>query len=184
MGSIGNLNGNSIPGIDPLWQLLETSSQASQVVAVPWGSDQITVSQLAQFFQQLAVLQNTNPTEFKKMAAEEAARLTEAAQQSTDPNQSQLLQGLAAKFQDAAQSGDLSSFDPSASAAQGTPDGAAPDGGSGVSAVSTGATYPTPTYPTPTYPTPTDTVDPSNTTGATNATLSPALSSTATTAGG
>lgn len=172
MGSIGNLNGNSIPGVDPLWQLLETSSQASQVVAVPWGSDQITVSQLAQFFQQLAVLQNTNPTEFKRLAAEEATQLSDAAQQSPDPNQSQLLQGLAVKFQDAAQSGDLSSFEPSASVGQSSPQDA-PNGGSGISTDSNVITSPAVM----------DAVDPSTPTGATNTTLSPVLSAAATTSG-
>lgn len=179
MGSIGNFNANSIPGIDPLWQLLETSSQAGQVVAVPWGSDQITVSQLAQFFQQLALLQDTNPTEFKRLAAEEASQLTQAAQQSTDPNQSQLLQGLAVKFQDSAQTGDLSSFDPSANPdpASVPPEfghsGHEQDATVGFVADSTGTTDFRLT----------DTPDPSNTTGAINATLSPALSASATTAG-
>ena len=82
-------------------------------------TDHVNFSQVAQIFQGLEKLQSSNPTEFKQVAADAASQFSSAAQQATDPQQAELLQGIANRFTSASQSGNLSSLfaDPSSSSA-------------------------------------------------------------------
>src|ERR1700722_3764343 len=75
------------------------------------SSDSANFSQFAHLFQQLQQLQTTNPADFKQVTASAASQLQAAAKQSTDPAQASFLSNLADKFQQASQSGNLSSFE-------------------------------------------------------------------------
>ena len=107
-----------------------SNPSASQVTSATQGastatatgsssSDTVNFSEFAQLFQQLSQLQTSNPTEFTNVTADAAAKLQQAAQQSTDPAQASFLSSLAAQFQQASQTGNLSPFDAGAQAASG-----------------------------------------------------------------
>jgi hypothetical protein len=78
-------------------------------------SDQVGISQAAQLFKDLEQLQSSNPAEFKQVLTDGAAKLRDAAKQETDPAKAAFLNKLADGFQNAANTGDLSSAGPSSS---------------------------------------------------------------------
>lgn len=127
------MNITSASATGGLWQLLQSaqtstatvnnsaiSGTSASSVSVSSG-DKSSVSGPAQLFAALQTLSSSNPAEFKKIAAQIATQLQEAAKNSTDPSQSEALSQLASNFQTASQSGQFSDlFGQSQSAANGS----------------------------------------------------------------
>jgi hypothetical protein len=90
----------------------QASTTASTSTSARTSSDSVGVSPFAQLMQQLQQLQTTNPTEFKQVMSDGATQLQAAAAQSTDPSQVAFLNNLAAKFQTAADTGNVSAIQP------------------------------------------------------------------------
>ena len=92
-------------------QTASTNSSASTASS----TDTIDFSQVGKVFQELKQLQTTNPTEFKQVLTDAATKLQAAAQQQTDPTQASFLNNLASRFQEAANTGNLSALQQSSS---------------------------------------------------------------------
>ena len=74
--------------------------------------DSAAVSGPGAMMSKLKSLQESDPAKFKQTMTEISTKLTEAASSSTDPKEKQALTDLAAKFQAAGDSGDLSALAP------------------------------------------------------------------------
>ena len=94
----------------------QASSSANTNASGTASTDTLNFSQVGQLFQELSQLQTSNPAEFKQVVTDAANKLTAAASQATDPAQAQFLTNLADKFQQAAQDGNMTPFEQSASA--------------------------------------------------------------------
>jgi hypothetical protein len=115
MGSIANtLNSINTSLLQEIGSYLSPSQTSSGANANPTTAtaapDSANLSEVGQLFQGLQKLESTNPTDFKKVAADAAAQFQQAAQQAADPTQASFLSNLANKFQQAAASGNLSAF--------------------------------------------------------------------------
>ncbi len=73
-------------------------------------SDQANLSQGSQLMGELKNLQSTDPAKFKAVAQKISDSLAADAKNSSDPQQSKMLNSLSGKFADAAKSGDMSSL--------------------------------------------------------------------------
>jgi len=134
--------------------LASTTSNTSSTTS----PDQVNLSQVSTLFQQLQQLQTSNPAEFKKVLTDGAQQLQAAAAQQTNPAATAFLNNLAAKFQTAADTGNLAALNPqAASGATGAHGHHHHHGGGGdddsASSTSTSSTTPTSTTPTSTTPT-------------------------------
>jgi hypothetical protein len=112
VSSIGSVN------IDQITSLGSVASSASTTAGVDAdgdhdgsGTGSTRVSAFAQILSQLQSLQQTDPTKLKTVLSDIAKQLQVTAQQDGG-SQGQSLSNLAAKFQQAAQTGDLSSLKP------------------------------------------------------------------------
>jgi len=95
--------------------LLNTKPPATNAAATTPGapsSDQINFSQVGQLFQELSQLQTQNPSAFQQVMQDAVTKLQDAAKQQTDPNAAQFLNNLADRFQQAANTGNLSALQP------------------------------------------------------------------------
>ncbi len=93
------------------------------------SKDQTTLSSAGQMMGQLFQLSKTDPAKFKTVAQNVSDDLSAQAAKSTDPQQSKMLTDMAAKFSQAAKTGDMSSL---------KPQGGGSRGGSGASGVGSG----------------------------------------------
>jgi hypothetical protein len=84
--------------------------------ASPSGTDGADLSSPAQFFSELKQLSTQDPAQFKTLTAEVAQKLDAAAQNTSDPAQAAQLKAIAARFDQASQTGDFSSLLPPDSA--------------------------------------------------------------------
>ncbi|HEY1757526.1 MAG TPA: hypothetical protein VGG72_19290 [Bryobacteraceae bacterium] len=100
-------------GTQPSSQTASTNSVRANSTAGTSAStsDGVNLSQLGKLFQELQQLENTDPAEFAQVTANAASQLHQAAQQSNNPAQANVLSNLADKFQQASQSGNLSAFE-------------------------------------------------------------------------
>ncbi len=113
MSSIGSalnsINGSLLSEINAYRVTSKSTLQPKQ----SWrNQDKIDFSKVGDLFKQLQQLQNSDPAEFKQVLSDAAAKLKDAASQQTDPAAAKFLSGLAARFQKAADSGDLSALKP------------------------------------------------------------------------
>ena len=118
MSSIGStlnsINSSLLSEIDSYLSTQQTSGSTSTTASSDTASDRVDFSQLAQLFKELQKLQNTDPAEFKKALTDAAKKLKDAAGQQSDPTAAGFLTNLADKFQQAADTGDLSVLKPPA----------------------------------------------------------------------
>ena len=93
-----------------------TTSAADTVAptASSQTSDSASFSKLSDFFSKLQQLQSSDPAKFKEICADIAEKLKAAAQQLGDTPGGKMLSDLAAKFESAAQTGDVSQLKPPA----------------------------------------------------------------------
>ena len=118
-----SLSGISSPydtqALASLLQVSSASTDGTSGVAgtTDGGAGQPQVSKQAKFLSKLQQLATSDPAKFKQVVTDIAAKLTQAAQQSGQTSQGQALSGLAAKFQTAAQTGDVSALEPAKPAA-------------------------------------------------------------------
>jgi hypothetical protein len=107
---------NIVGGSSSTQQTRSTSTVSSAALsqsldaAVP--ADQDSQSGPATLFKKLETLAKTDPTKFKEVTAEMAAKVKEAADTATDPREKQMLTELSQKFTDASTSGDASGLKP------------------------------------------------------------------------
>lgn len=110
-----------------LWQLVNTA-QTQQATASTTAastnasnsssstgsstSDSSVLSGPAKLISELQTLSTSNPTEFKKITGELATQLQKAASSATQPGQKDFLNGLAANFQKASETGSFSDLIP------------------------------------------------------------------------
>lgn len=110
-----------------LWQLVNTA-QTQQTTASTTAastnasnsssstssstSDSSVLSGPAKLISELQTLSTSNPTEFKKITGELATQLQKAASSATQPGQKDFLNGLAANFQKASETGSFSDLIP------------------------------------------------------------------------
>jgi hypothetical protein len=122
MNSIGStlssINSSLLSEIDSYLSTQQTSGSTSTNASNATPSDGVDFSRVAQLFKELQKLQSSDPAEFKKVLTDAAQKLKDAAGQQSDPTTASFLTNLADKFQQAADTGDLSVLKPSA------PDGA------------------------------------------------------------
>ena len=110
--SIGSTNSVNSSVLNEIARYSTNSAQtkAGSSVAGSPPTDTAEVSQTASLFKELAGLHSTDPAEFKQVLTDAAAKFKEAAGKATDPEQAQFLKDLANRFQNAAESGNLSSL--------------------------------------------------------------------------
>jgi len=120
MNSIGStlnsINNSLLSEIDSYLSTQQTSGNTSTTASNSTASDGVDFSQVAQLFKELQKLQSTDPTEFKKVLTDAAKKLKDAAGQQSDSTAAAFLTSLADKFQQAADTGDLSVLKPPAPA--------------------------------------------------------------------
>ena len=118
MNSIGttlnSINSSLLSEIDKYLSTQQTSGSTSTTASTDTASDGVDFSQVAQLFKELQKLQSTDPAEFKKVLTDAAQKLKDAAGQQSDPTAASFLTNLADKFQQAADTGDLSVLKPPA----------------------------------------------------------------------
>ncbi len=118
MNSIGStlssINSSLLSEIDSYLSTQQTSGSTSTNASNDTPSDGVDFSQVAQLFKELQKLQSTDPAEFKKVLTDAAQKLKDAAGQQSDPTAASFLTNLADKFQQAADTGDLSVLKPPA----------------------------------------------------------------------
>ena len=116
MSSIGStlnsISSSLLSEIDSYLSTQQTSGSTSTNASNATPSDRVDFSQVAQLFKELQKLQSTDPTEFKKVLADAAKKLKDAAGQQSDSTAAGFLTNLADKFQQAADTGDLSVLKP------------------------------------------------------------------------
>ena len=105
-------------------------SAPSTVDAPQPAEDSSSLSGPAELFKRLEALSKSDPAKFKQATQEISERLTEEANAATDPGAKKMLTGLAAKFNEASQTGDASVLKP--------PQGPPPAGGPSKSGGSSG----------------------------------------------
>jgi len=119
MNSIGStlnsINNSLLSEIDSYLSTQQTSGNTSTTASNSTASDGVDFSQVAQLFKELQKLQSTDPAEFKKVLTDAAKKLKDAAGQQSDSKAAAFLTSLADKFQQAADTGDLSVLKPPAS---------------------------------------------------------------------
>jgi hypothetical protein len=117
IGSISSANNAS--SLNPRLQIQEALDQAggapSGSTTNATASTNLSLSSFASILSQLSQIQQNNPTEFKEVTANIASTLQADASSATG-SQDQALQNLADKFQQASQTGSMSSLEPSKSA--------------------------------------------------------------------
>jgi hypothetical protein len=147
--SISSVNGNLTQALlspTPALDATSTSSANTAAASATAGGDTMHVSGPGQLLAKLKQLQQSDPEKFKQVMSKLTDALKTDAQNATDPKDQKMLNDLAAKFDAAGQSGDLSSLTPQgahhghhhhhggpsaaggAPAAPPAPDGAAPSG--------------------------------------------------------
>lgn len=127
------MNVTSTSSYNNLWQLLQelqasqtdsTSSTSSLTNLLSENStsstnsasgDSSSVSSPGQLFSELQKLSQSDPAEFKKITAQIATQLQAAAKNSTNSEQANFLNQMAANFQKASQSGNFSDLFPNQS---------------------------------------------------------------------
>ena len=87
------------------------SSATAKAAAAP-GQDRIDLSKASQVYQQLSALEESDPGKVKDLLTAVATKLRKAAEETTDPRQAEKLNKIADKFQEAADTGDLSALRP------------------------------------------------------------------------
>ncbi len=114
------MNVNAASNASDLWKLMQSSQTASasgvSSITGANGSSSVTsasgdgssLSSAAKLFSTLHTLSESNPAEFKKISAQIAAQLQQAASSATGTAQASALNELAAGFQKAAQTGQFS----------------------------------------------------------------------------
>ncbi|MBZ5675303.1 MAG: hypothetical protein LAP61_13755 [Acidobacteriia bacterium] len=116
MNSIGStlnsINSSLLSEIDSYLSTQQTSGSTSTNASNATPSDRVDFSQVAQLFKELQKLQSTDPAEFKKVLTDAANKLKDAAGQQSDSAVASFLTNLADKFQQAADTGDLSALKP------------------------------------------------------------------------
>jgi hypothetical protein len=127
MGSIGTGLGNSLNTIDSslLQEIQKYSGTSATTGATSTSStdsgDTVNFSQVSSLFSELQQLQTSNPAEFKQVLTDGAAKLQAAAAQQTDPKATAFLNNLAARFETAADTGNLAALNPQTEGAGGAP---------------------------------------------------------------
>lgn len=118
MSSIGStlnsISSSLLSEIDSYLSTQPTSGSTSTNASNATPSDGVDFSQVAQLFKELQKLQSTDPAEFKKVLTDAAKKLKDAAGQQSDSMAASFLTNLADKFQQAADTGDLSVLKPPA----------------------------------------------------------------------
>jgi hypothetical protein len=116
VGSILNsINSSLLSEISSYNTTTKQPSTTASTSSATTSSDTIDFSLVATLFQQLKQLQTSDPSEFKQVLTDAAGKLQAAAQQQTDPTQAAFLNNLASRFQDAANTGNLSALQPQGS---------------------------------------------------------------------
>ncbi|MBV8819769.1 MAG: hypothetical protein JO022_15515 [Acidobacteriaceae bacterium] len=90
----------------------QSTGSASSTASSAQQADQVDISQVGQLFQDLQQLQSSNPSEFQQVLQDAASKFQTAASQTTDPDQAKVLDSIAARFDQAASTGDLSALQP------------------------------------------------------------------------
>ena len=93
-------------------QSTQSQTTSSLSTAPATSSDQVNFSSFSNILKQLKALQQSNPAELTQVLTDDATKLKAAAAQISDPQQAAFLNNLAARFQTAASSGDLSVLRP------------------------------------------------------------------------
>lgn len=124
--SVSSIFGNTPSASNPLSQIFapvqpsattsitpaaDTDSTGSSPSSLTSAAASTSISDGAKLLHQLQQLAQSDPAEFKKVTADIATQLQTAAQQ-TGGSEGQALSRIAAKFQQAAQTGNLSSLQP------------------------------------------------------------------------
>jgi hypothetical protein len=114
MSSIGStinaVNSSILSQIDPSFTTPKSTSTVASAPGVP--QDRVDFSEIAQVMKDLSKLQSTDPARFKQVLSDAATQFQNAAGKETDPEKAKLLHDLANRFQQAADSGDLSALAP------------------------------------------------------------------------
>lgn len=92
----------------------QTDASVSDVAAQGQGLDDATFSKGAQQMNQLHQLQTSDPEKFKQAAQAIADKLTEKASEATDSTEADAMKDMAAKWSEAAESGNMDSLKPQA----------------------------------------------------------------------
>lgn len=123
-----------------LGSVASATATASSTAVLP--GDRSSASGPAELFKQLEALASSDPAKFKQVTAQMAAAVQAAADAATDPQEKQLLTGLAAKFTQASSSGDASGLQPpeGGSPPPGPPPGPPPAGAGDAAQAASGAT--------------------------------------------
>jgi hypothetical protein len=112
MSSIGSIlnsvNSSILSEISSFNTTANQTANTSSSSSTASSTDTVDFSQVGKVFQELKQLQTTNPSEFKQVLTDAATKLQAAAQQQTDPTQASFLNNLASRFQEAANTGNLS----------------------------------------------------------------------------
>ncbi len=99
-GNVGTTPTANVDGINP-----STSTPAS-IAPAALGAASATISSPAQFLSEMQQLSQSNPAQFKAVAAQVATSFQNAASQASGP-EAKVLNGLANQFNQAAQTGSL-----------------------------------------------------------------------------
>ena len=112
--TINSINTSLLSEISSYLKTSTTSSSAATdtTTASSTSTDQIDFSQVAELFKELQQLQKSNPDELKQVLTEAAEKFKDAASQTTDTRDKQFLTNLSDRFQQAADTGDLSVLGP------------------------------------------------------------------------
>jgi hypothetical protein len=116
-GDLMNVN-SIVSQIQPLSLLSSLQQQKTSLAAsigAPSDSVSANLSSMGQYFNELQQLSTQNPAEFKTITAEISQKLDTQAQNSSDPTQAAQLKAIAARFDQASQTGDFSSLLPAQS---------------------------------------------------------------------
>ena len=116
----------SSTGAQQLWQILAASSQnvsnsETGVISTGTTTESLDLSEPGKLFSQLQELSESDPEKFKTVMTDIATQIQEAAESSSDENESGMLMKVAEDFQSAAESGDLSEALPKGPPPQGPP---------------------------------------------------------------
>jgi len=103
----------SSTGTQQLWQLIAAASQTqstseNDVQAIGTTTESLDLSEPGKIFNKLKELSESDPEKFKTVMTEIADEIQNAAESSSDENESNMLMKVAEGFQNAAESGDLS----------------------------------------------------------------------------
>jgi hypothetical protein len=90
-----------------------SSNLTASNAALPASGDSAQFSQMGQMMGSLAQMQSTDPTQFKEIASKISTDLATQASSATSATQTSILNDLSAKFATAAETGSMSSLEPS-----------------------------------------------------------------------